>query len=202
MRVFIVRHGETDYNIQNRLQGVRDIPLNQAGLEQAQAIANRLRLIHFDAIFSSPLQRALATAKQIARYHSQTPFYIEKNLQEIAFGKWEGLTWGEVEQLYGPLPKLNPHEEFTSVRHGCESLEQRVESLIPVVEAWRRKYQDKTILLSTHGYIKKGILIAFGVVKVDENLQNQRFGNTALTIIRPFDDEKIELLGDISHLGN
>lgn len=202
MRVFIIRHGETDWNVQNRCQGVSDTTLNTNGLEQAQAIANRLRLEHFDAIISSPLKRALITAQQIAKYHIHIPFLIEENLREIAFGEWEGLTWKEVEQKYGPLQKLTPHEEFVSCSHGGDSLEQRVESLIPVVTAWKQKYKNKCILLSTHGYIKKGILIAFEVVTNDENLQNQRFGNTALTIIRPFDDEKIELLGDTSHLGN
>ena len=83
MRVFIVRHGETDWNVQNRCQGVSDTTLNTNGLEQAQAIANRLRLEHFDAIISSPLKRALITAQQIAKYHIHTPFLIEENLGSV-----------------------------------------------------------------------------------------------------------------------
>ena len=67
MRVFIVRHGETDWNLEHKFQGEVDIPLNLNGIEQAQRIANRLRLEYFDAIFTSPLVRALQTGKTIAK---------------------------------------------------------------------------------------------------------------------------------------
>jgi len=200
MRVFIIRHGETDWNLEHKVQGETDIPLNQNGLDQAQRIASRLKLEHFDAIFSSPLVRALQTGKAIAKYHPDTSFSIEPELREVSFGKWEGKTWQEVMEELGGLRQLSPHEEYIDRTHGGSSLEQRVEKLLPVVKRWMRSYKNKTILLSTHGYIKKGILIAFKVATYDSEFQSQRFENTALTIIRPFDDEKIELLADTSHL--
>ena len=121
-------------------------------------------------------------------------------MREVSFGKWEGKTWADVEQELGSLRHLSPHEEYTDRTHGGSSLEQRVEKLIPVVKRWMKFYKNKTILLSTHGYIKKGILIACKVATYDSEFQSQWFENTALTIIRPFDDEKIELLADTSHL--
>ncbi len=200
MRVFIVRHGETDWNVEHKFQGEVDVPLNQNGLDQAQRIASRLRLEHFDVIYSSPLSRALETGKSIAKYHPRAPFLIEHELREVSFGSWEGKTWADIEQELGGMRHLSPHEEFIDRIHGGNSLEQRVEKLIPVVEQWLKTYKNKTILLSTHGYIKKGILIAFKVATYDSEFQSQRFENTALTIIRPFDEEKIELLADTSHL--
>ena len=68
-----------------------------------------------------------------------------------------------------------------------------------MVEKWKKDYKGKTILLSTHGYIKKGILIAFQIVKFEE-IQDLAFENTALSIINPFDIEQIEFLNDASHL--
>lgn len=201
MRVFIVRHGETDYNIAKRCQGILDIPLNQTGLEQAGRIANRLRLEKFDAIYSSPMKRALATIQAIAKFHPDIPIYKEKELREVSFGAWEGLTWEEIEAKFArPRFALSPHDEFIDRSHGGDSLESRLEKLIPVVEKWMKNHQNQTILLSTHGYIKKAILIAFKVAEYNESLQNQRFDNTALTIIKPFDEEKIEVLGNTDHL--
>jgi len=201
MRVFIVRHGETDYNVAKRCQGILDTPLNQTGLEQAVRIANRLRFEKFDAIYTSPLDRALATAKAIAKFHPDTPVFQEKELREVSFGAWEGLTWEEIEAKFArPRFALSPHDEFIDRSHGGDSLESRLEILITVVEKWMKKHKNQTILLSTHGYIKKAILIAFKVAEYNEGMQNQRFENTALTIIRPFDEEKIEVLADTSHL--
>ncbi|NMB56454.1 histidine phosphatase family protein [Candidatus Beckwithbacteria bacterium] len=195
MKVYIVRHGLTHWNAINRIQGKSDIELNEAGLEQAQKIANRLRLINFDAIFSSPLQRAKQTGEAIAKYHPQTPFFIEKELREVSFGEMEGKTWSPSERE----KFQTPHDEFIFKNKGGESLEQRVETLVPVVEKWKKDYKGKTILLSTHGYIKKAILIAFQIAKFEE-IQNLNFENTALSIINPFDIEQIELLNDASHL--
>jgi len=200
MRVFIVRHGETNWNLEGRIQGISDVPLNATGLEQAQKIANRLRLQHFDAIFTSPLKRAKQTAELIAQFHSGTPFYSEPNLREVSFGTAEGLTWKEIAMKY-PYecrPKT-PQEEFVGKFPEGDSVEERVEALIPVVEKWKQQYQGKTILLSTHGYIKRALLMVFGMISFEKS-SGMRFGNTALTILKPFDVDQIELLNDTSHL--
>ena len=63
MRLYLVRHGETVWNFENRIQGASDVPLNEKGREQAQDLANKLQEIKFFKIFSSPLVRALETAK-------------------------------------------------------------------------------------------------------------------------------------------
>jgi probable phosphoglycerate mutase len=107
-RLIFVRHGETAYNAENRLQGQLDIPLNPRGREQARAVGGTLRslvgseidqLEADQAFFASPLERARETM-EIARDAMGLPpsnYQLDPVLKEISFGSWEGLTWREIE---------------------------------------------------------------------------------------------------------
>ncbi len=101
-RVILVRHGETDWNRENRIQGGVDIPLNERGKEQARDIAARLShtVIHY--IYSSRLSRALDTAIEIAKLH-KLEVLTDKRLNEFRQGKWEGMKTSEARRLYPDL---------------------------------------------------------------------------------------------------
>lgn len=90
MEIFLVRHGETEWNRQRRLQGRTDIPLNDAGLAEARKAAKALRDVNFDRIFTSPLQRARKTA-EILRGSREIPITAEPLLIEVSFGIGEGI---------------------------------------------------------------------------------------------------------------
>ena len=90
MEIFMVRHGETEWNRQRRLQGRTDIPLNDAGLAEARRAAKALRDVNFDRIFTSPLQRARKTA-EILRGSREIPVTAEALLIEVSFGVGEGI---------------------------------------------------------------------------------------------------------------
>ena len=89
MELYLIRHGETDWNRQNRLQGNIDVPLNAEGLRMAEVAAERLSSVHFNKIFSSPLSRAFTTAEIICKNQADL---IKKDdrLREISFGSGEG----------------------------------------------------------------------------------------------------------------
>ena len=107
-RLIFLRHGETAYNAENRLQGQRDIPLNARGREQARAVGRTLRarirseidrLEAAGAFIASPLERARETM-EIARDAIGLPpqaYRLDAALRELTFGAWEGLTWPEIE---------------------------------------------------------------------------------------------------------
>jgi broad specificity phosphatase PhoE len=107
-RLIFVRHGETAYNAENRLQGQLDTPLNSRGREQARAVGGTLRrlvgseidrLESADAFIASPLERARETM-ELARDAMGLPpsrYRLDPVLKEISFGAWEGLTWREIE---------------------------------------------------------------------------------------------------------
>lgn len=98
-RVLFIRHGQTDFNLERRLQGALPVPLNDCGRVQSQALARYLKSISIDAIYTSPRSRALETAQIIGAILGRD-FCQDERLAEIAFGDFEGHTFAEVESLY------------------------------------------------------------------------------------------------------
>ena len=90
--IYIVRHGETDWNIGSRMQGHTDIPLNAKGREQARKIASHLKEIHLDIMYTSPLSRAYETARIITVHH-KVPFITDVSLRERQFVDMEVKTY-------------------------------------------------------------------------------------------------------------
>ena len=98
-KVLLIRHGQTDFNRQHRLQGVMPVPLNHQGRTQARALAQYLQPQSIDAIFTSPLSRAKETAQIIGNV-LKLPIQNEVRIREIEFGRFEGLTWAQVKEQY------------------------------------------------------------------------------------------------------
>ncbi len=96
MRIFLLRHGATDWNLAQRCQGSTDLELNEVGLRQAEAAALDLSREKIDAIYSSQLKRALQTAGAVGRFHNLA-VTIEESLRELDHGEIEGLTFAEIQ---------------------------------------------------------------------------------------------------------
>jgi len=88
--LWLVRHGQTDWNVEQRFQGHLEVPLNPIGIQQAEEAAKRLADKHFDALYSSDLMRTRQTAEILARQFD-LPIHYEKRLREINHGVWQGL---------------------------------------------------------------------------------------------------------------
>ena len=98
MILYMIRHGETDFNRQRRIQGQSDIPLNAWGRELARRTGKGLEDVRFDLVVTSPLIRAKETAQLIVGEKS-IPFIEEPRIQEIAFGEYEASPWAIIDQL-------------------------------------------------------------------------------------------------------
>lgn len=98
--IYLIRHGETDWNRDQKFQGQTDIPLNQTGREQAEKLSSELVSLKIDSAFSSPLSRAYETA-QIALASFQLNISKEARLKETNIGDAEGLAFSEIEEKYG-----------------------------------------------------------------------------------------------------
>ena len=94
-KLYLVRHGETDYNNTMRFQGQTDIPLNQTGVEQAEKLAAFFKDIPLDAVYSSSLQRAGKTAEIIAEAKGLEPVSLDA-LKEMSFGIWENMNSSDI----------------------------------------------------------------------------------------------------------
>ena len=124
-RVFLLRHGETDWNATGRLQGSTDVPMNARGLEQVEAAARALgaRLPEGTLVVSSPLTRARATAEVIAAATGATIVFDDR-MKERSYGAWEGMTAAEREEHdavevarwhAGVEPRIEGYEDHLSV---------------------------------------------------------------------------------------
>jgi len=92
---YLVRHGESEWNAENRLCGRTDVPLSETGRRQAKRLAERLKPIPFEALYSSPLERALETAQLISESVGLQPA-LDPKLAELDYGQWEGRTFEEI----------------------------------------------------------------------------------------------------------
>jgi broad specificity phosphatase PhoE len=99
-KLYLIRHGQTDWNAQHRLQGHSDIPLNSAGEDQCQSLAQKIHHIHFDLILSSDLSRAVRTA-EILNHRRGLPLRKTKKLREIHLGEIEGLQRHHASKILG-----------------------------------------------------------------------------------------------------
>ncbi len=161
MKIYLIRHGETDANKRKSLQGRTDISLNEYGRELARITAEGLKNINFDYIFTSPLKRARETA-EIIRGNRETSIIEREEILEISFGEYEGLCFGK-ENFTIPDPEFMnffSKPECYKTAPGGESLEEVITRTGAFLQELMQdeKYQDKTILLSTHGCALKACL--------------------------------------------
>lgn len=153
MRLYIVRHGETEWNVTKRLQGRTDIPLNENGREAARKTAEGIKDLHIDMVISSPLVRAKETA-ELMMEGRDVPMYVDERLQEISFGIKEGeKNWKETEIFFHSPDTYQPPEGGESLTHLLERTKEFLDDM-----AGRTERKDKNILVATHGAATRALL--------------------------------------------
>ncbi|GIM44572.1 phosphoglycerate mutase [Collibacillus ludicampi] len=192
--ICLVRHGETPWNKETRLQGSQDIALSPLGILQAKTVAERLRNESWHAIYSSDLTRAYDTAKYIrSAVGLSIPHHVDKRLRERHYGTLEGMTRAEILQLYPDFHLPDDEVVIPGVETHAD-LRQRVYQAIHEVATLHR---GKRIIIVSHG----GSIHAF-LYKITGRLP-ERIGNTAITRIT-WEDGKwyTHSINDTSHLEN
>jgi len=156
--IILARHGETEWNVEEVFRGRIDIELNETGVRQAELLAQYLGGLNIDAVYSSPLRRALNTAEVIAHYH-KLEVKIAPGLIDFDFGKWQGLHLQEVKRRYKKLYAQwleNPH--LVQMPDG-ESLDEVRERALTVVDEVVAKHKG-TIVLVSHRVVNKVLICA------------------------------------------
>lgn len=174
MEIYLVRHGQTDWNLQRRYQGIEDIPLNKTGMEQAQICAECLKSISFAAIYSSPLKRAFDTARIIAgeRYS----VILDERLLERDFGKISGLLPEERETFLAEKKEAN-----------MESFDHLTSRVMQALHEYKERYQDDKVLVVAHGGVINAVL--YVLTKGEIGTGKTLIPNTAVTILEEVDGE-------------
>lgn len=200
-KLLLIRHGETSWNALGKFQGSQNIDLSEEGIIQAKYLEKRLRN-SFDCMYCSPLKRAYETADIICENINIKPI-IKEGIKEIDFGKWEGLTVKQIEELYPNEFKIWTTDREKAPLCGGNDGSIKFASarakkcLIDLVNENR----GKTIAVVAHGGIIKASLI--GLLEWDMTMYHKiSLGNTAICELH-FNDKnevKIVTINDTSHL--
>ena len=149
LHLILVRHGETEWNVQRRYQGQSDVPLSEIGNRQAESIAGRLAGQEIDAIYASDLKRAWQTAQVIAAQNG-LDVISEPRLRELKFGILEGLTFEEAEEKY-PEMITAWLDDFNNTPERAETIDKFNARIVSLLDDLKRRHDEQVVLLVGHG---------------------------------------------------
>ena len=204
--LYIVRHGETEWNKIGRYQGITNVPLNENGIAQAKACGNALKDIHFDRILSSDLSRALVTAETI-RGNRQLEIKTDERLREINFGDWEKLLFTEIEERWpGLINQMYRRPDIVKVPNGESFQEVQDRAWSAISDFLNENNEDETILITCHGGTIRTILCKLLDISIS-HCWNFSQGNTAINRVfyngmGESDHNILNLLNDTAHVDN
>ena len=201
IRILLVRHGETDFNLTHRFQGRMDIPLNEEGKNQAQALALALKDESLTAAYSNPLMRAMETARSIMTFHPLTPLFEEKGLIEMDLGELDGKQAGDW---------ISQHKEFHKTWRttpsrlkmpGGESLgEVQIRAMDTLKRITRPYPLGSTLLFCSHNFVNRTIICHALGLPLDRFREFQQDA-AALNILYKREGKLLaEVVNDASHL--
>lgn len=201
MEIMLVRHGETEWNVGEVFRGRADIDLDETGRKQAELLAEYLNHNRIEAVYSSPLQRALHTAGAIAGHH-RLEVQIASGLNDLDFGAWEGLPVKEVRNKYPDLFALWADQPEKVRLPGGETLNDVMRRAREVVDQAVNRYQG-TVVLVTHRVVIKILVCAllgldnshFWNIMVDTcGMTTFRYENGRFILIRHNDNSFLQPL--------
>lgn len=202
-KLILVRHGQTDYNLQRRYQGTVDIPLNATGLAQAEALRPRMAKIRLDAAYCSDLTRTRQTAATILKGHpSELVAKPTPLIREIAGGLFEGLTYEQMSaQFPEDLPKWEADRYHYRAPQGenLQDVEIRIREFLDIVQK-EQPGEDRNVLIVAHGGVVSSLMCIFTQMSLN-NLWQWRVDTCSLTVADLYPKGPIiSLFNDVSHL--
>lgn len=184
MILYLARHGETDLNIDDRYQGIGDLPLNHTGRRQAVALEASLPagIVH---IVSSPQRRAFETASAVATARC-LPLTTMPDFRERDFGVFEGLTPAEAREAYPALWAQAILQQWNGAPPEGETTRAVVRRTARGLRALRRAYRDEAVLLVAHGFVVRAARFLLSGIPKEAFFVEQKIGNAEfLTFILP-----------------
>ncbi|MEX2141264.1 MAG: histidine phosphatase family protein [Pirellulales bacterium] len=196
MLFYLIRHGESLYNAEGRIQGQSDVALSPLGLRQAEAIADALAEEQIDAVFASPLRRAMQSAEPIAARFGLT-IQSDDRLKEIHAGIFQGLLWAEIEAEFpdAARPWREQHPDF--VIPGGESRRSLMVRGLAVFESIRESPFRRVVVMS-HGGILAAALKA--VLRIPAEVNPFSLYNASISKLAWSEKVKLLTLNQLDHL--
>ena len=201
IRILLIRHGETEWNRIHRFQGRSDIPLNQRGKDQAHALALALKDESLVAIYSSPILRAIETARQIKAFHPSVPLFEEDALMEMDLGEFEGMEARRWASKFPNFRKAWLDNPAAVAMPGGESLQEVQDRAVDILKRITRLYPPGTsILICSHNFVILTILCYASKISLDR-FRDLRQETAAISILYNRGDRfMVEVINERSHL--
>jgi broad specificity phosphatase PhoE len=158
LRLFVVRHGETDWSRERRFAGQRDVPLNARGRRQCEAVAAALAAAPVAAVYASPLERARTSAEAIAKPH-RLEVRADPAFGEMAFGAWEGLTRDELAERFAEAAaawRVSPH---LVAPPGGERVVDVSARALAALAGVRAAHAGETVVLVSHAIVIRLVVL-------------------------------------------
>lgn len=181
--LLLVRHGQTDWNIERRVMGHLSIPLNATGRAQAKALAKGLKEVPIDAVYTSLQQRACETAKIFLKDRDSTPLVEDGSFSEINYGDWVNRLFSEVSEL----EKYFAKPTTVAIPNG-ENLFDVQKRAVSAIEKIREKHEGGRVMAISHADVIKLVLLHYFGLSIDD-MYKMRIDNCSLSVVR-FDPEK------------
>lgn len=198
-RLYLLRHGESDWNLTGKVQGSKDSELTEKGVEQARLAGARLKVESIGSIYASPLKRAKLTAEVVGAELGVSP-KVDEDFKEMCFGHWEGRLLSEVAEQNGEeymLWKKRPHEFKVD---GSEVLSEVQDRMLKAIDRIRQSDSSENVLLVSHGTAIKAMIL--GLLGIDlSKYGNFSISNTGITMIEFGDYNTVmRYFNDTGHL--
>ena len=198
-RWIIVRHGETEWNAQGRIQGHTDVCLSEKGSQQARLVASRLAGSSIDVAYCSDLRRSTDTAREILG-ERKVPLHPTPLLREYHKGIFEGLTANETESRYPELYAASVVNDLDFAPPGGESTRQTSARIATLVADLRERHPDESVLMVGHGGSLRAVFVALMELPLEANWRFT-MSNCGLSEFDIYPDNAVlRLHNDTSHL--
>jgi alpha-ribazole phosphatase len=166
-RLILIRHGETDWNVEGRWQGHADVPLNERGQAQALEVAASFAETRIDAIYASDLKRTAETAEPLARSQG-LEIRIDPRLREIDQGEWQGLLIDEIQTRYAEQFRRRRANPLEVAPPGGETALQVRERVLAAVQDILAAHPGQTVAIVSHGFALAVIRAYFQGIPIEQ----------------------------------
>ncbi len=201
---YLIRHGETQWNAERRVQGRTDVPLHDVGREQAALTGRRLADNRFGAVYSSDLVRARETAEIIVAASNTGPYEIvfDERLREVSFGTLEGKTWIEMDGIDGVREAVQSERNLDFAPPGGESYRQMLDRLGAFAEMVKERHANEDVLVIGHGAAFRALAVRMLDLPDETFWSLSGLRSASISRIRKRDDGRTALFAwsDAGHL--
>ena len=197
---YFLRHGETEWNAEGRLCGCSDVPLSENGRRQAQLLAHRLKSVPAQELYSSPLVRALETARLIGQAIGRVPV-VDQRLIELNYGEWEGHTFEECRRSSPDRYRAWEMDPAAVAPPQGESGAHLVERVWPFMDELSKRHPGGNVVVVCHKTVCRLLACHIMGIPLAEYRQRVRMDNSALNIFATHGEHwRVVTLNDTAHL--